>query len=120
MSEPVKLKMISVSYLQAELDKLRGTREYIKVLECGRYEPKEGEPAPKKPKKDSMLTEMSSKSTKVLEKAPKNRKNLFAGGQHSMEVYGLNSMEDLCRLVEYLEINGNFHLKHVPKDGACM
>ena len=67
-----------------------------------------------------MLTEMSSKSTKVLEKAPKNRKNLFAGGQHLVEVYGLNSMEDLCRLVEYLEINGNFHLKHVPKDWACM
>ena len=31
--EPVKLKMISVLYLQAELDKLRGTREYIEVLE---------------------------------------------------------------------------------------
>ena len=63
---------------------------------------------------------MSTNATKILEKAPKNRKNLFVGGQHSVEVYGLSSMEDLSRLVEYLEINGNFHLKHVAKDGACM
>ena len=52
--EPVKLKMISVFYLQTEMDKLQGNKDYTEVLECGRYEPKEGEPAPaKKPKKDS-------------------------------------------------------------------
>ena len=113
--------MISVSYLQAELDKLRGNKDYTEVLECDRYEPKEGEPsAGKKPKKDFLLDGMSKKSEKILEKPPRNRKNLFTGGQHSVEAYGLSSMEDLSRLVEYLEINGNFHLKHVPKDGTCM
>ena len=35
-------------------------------------------------------------------------------------MYGLSSLFDLTRLQEYLELNGGFQLKYVPKDGTCM
>ena len=56
---------------------------------------------------------------KVLGRKPTKRKAPFKGGKHTAEVFGLQNLSEVTELQEYLELNGNYHIKHVPRDGTC-
>ena len=129
------LRMVSKSFLQAQLDKLKTvekftvplTMEKAKVVKKpgdeGDGEPpskktKEGEPAAPSllQPEDDMVKSVIRSEDRVLGRKPSKRKAPFKGGKHTAEVFGL---QNLSEVTEYLELNGNYHLKHVPKDGSC-
>ena len=130
--------MVSKSFLQAQLDKLKTVEKYTVPLtmekaevvkkpdDGGDGEPpskktKEGEPsAPSllQPEDDMVKSAMRSED-RVLGRKPSKRKAPFKGGKHTAEVFGLQNLSEVTELQEYLELNGNYHLKHVPKDGSC-
>ena len=129
--------MVSPSYLQAQLDLLRTKDEYTQLLimEKAKVVPKpgEGEPPAKKAKEDDPSTSKQDpaaekvdmvqsivKSSDVVQgRKPTKRKSIFKGGKHLASIFGLKDMGEVIELQEYLELNGNFNLKHVPKDGSC-
>ena len=131
--------MVSPSYLQAQLDLLRTNNKYTQLLimEKAKVVPKagedKGEPPSKKAKEDEPSTSSQDpaaekvdmvksivKSSDVVQgRKPTKRKSIFKGGKHLASIFGLKDMGEVIELQEYLELNGNFTLKHVPKDGSC-
>ena len=93
----------------------------------------EGEPPSKKAKEDEPSTSSQDpaaekvdmvksivKSSDVVQgRKPSKRKSIFKGGKHLASIFGLKDMGEVIELQEFLELNGNFNLKHVPKDGSC-
>ena len=89
----------------------------------------DGEPPSKKSKEEpstssliqlkNMVESVIRSEDKVLGRKPSKRKAHFKGGRHTAEVFGLQNLSEVTELQEYLELNGNYHLKHVPKDGSC-
>ena len=83
---------------------------------------KEGEPSTssQQPTEEGdMVKSVVRSEDKVLGRKPSKRKAPFKGGKHTAEVFGLQNLSEVAELQEYLELNGNYHLKHVPKDGSC-
>ena len=142
VSGDVPLRMVSPSYLQAQLDLLRTNDKYTRLLimEKAKVVPKEddgeGEPPSKKAKEDDPAKSSTSsqdpaakkvdlvkavvKSSDVVQgRKPSKRKSVFKGGKHTASIFGLKNMGEVTELQEFLELNGNFNLKHVPKDGSC-
>ena len=135
VSGDVALRMVSPSYLQAQLDLLRTKDKYTQLLimEKAKVVPKagEGEPPSKKAKEDEpstsskdpekvdMVQSIVRSSDVVQGRKPTKRKSIFKGGKHLASIFGLKDMGEVMELQEYLELNGNFNLKHVPKDGSC-
>ena len=128
-ADDVALQMVSLPYLQAEIDKLKIQEKYAQVLELGQFTREEIEQnrmqAQQKQKGKRIeppkkVIDFKNVSEKVLEKKPQERKNIFKSGEQAAQVYGLSSLLDLCKLQEYLEVNRGFQLKYVPKDGTCM
>ena len=66
-----------------------------------------------------MVESIIRSEDRVLGRKPSKRKAPFKGGRHTAQVFGLQNLSELTELQEYLELNGNYHLKHVPKDGSC-
>ena len=140
VSGDVPLQMVS-PYLQAQLDLLRTNDKYTRLLimEKAKVVPKtgedKGEPPSKKSKEDEPEPSSSSKdpatekvdmvksivksSDVVQGRKPTKRRSIFKGGKHLASIFGLKDMGEVIELQEYLELNGNFTLKHVPKDGSC-
>ena len=125
--------MVSLPYLNAQLDKLKTQARFTEVFELSVFTEEEiaenrrkaeeakkkggaqkSEPAPVK------AEDLRSISDRILEKKPVARTGQFKGGEPVASVYGMPSLFKLSRLQEYLEINGGFQLKYVPKDGTCM
>ena len=137
VSGDIPLRMVSLSYLQAQLDLLRTKDAYTQLLimEKAKVVPKtgEGEPPAKKAKEDDPSTskqdpasekvnmvESIVKSSDVVQgRKPSKKRSIFRGGKHLASIFGLKDMGEVMELQEYLELNGNFNLKHVPKDGSC-
>ena len=65
-----------------------------------------------------MVKSVIRSEDRVLGRKPSKRKAPFKGGKHTAEVFGLQNLSEVTELQEYLELNGNYHLKHVPKDGS--
>ena len=133
-SEDLDLRMVSRAYLQAQIDKLKANPKFLKVLELEQFTEEEiaanrakaaqehdtrGATKKKQPE-GKKAVEYRTVSDKILENRPADREDLFKGGKQAAAVYGMGSMDKLCRLQEYLEINGGFQLKYVPKDGTCL
>ena len=128
--------MVSKSFLQAQLDKLKTVEKYTVLLTMEKAQVVrkagdggDGEPPSKKSKEEpstsspiwleNMVESVIRSGDKVLGRKPSKRKAPFKGGRHTAEVFGLQNLSEVTELQEYLELNGNYHLKHVPKDGSC-
>ena len=128
--------MVSKSFLQAQLDKLKTVEKYTVLLTMEKAQVVkkpddggDGEPPSKKSKEEpstssliqleNMVESVIRSEDKVLGRKPSKRKAPFKGGRHTAEVFGLQNLSEVTKLQEYLELNGNYHLKHVPKDGSC-
>ena len=128
--------MVSESFLQAQLDKLKTVEKYTVLLTMEKAQVVkkadaggDGEPPSKKSKEEpstsgliqleNMVESVIRSEDKVLGRKPSKRKAPFKGGRHTAEVFGLQNLSEVTELQEYLELNGNYHLKHVPKDGSC-
>ena len=130
--------MVSKSFLQAQLDKMKTVEKYTALLtmekaqvvkksgDGGNGEPptkktKEGEPSTSEqsPEEEDMVKSVVRFEDKVLGRKPTKRKAPFKGGKHTAEVFGLQNLSEVTELQEYLELNGNYHIKHVPRDGTC-
>ena len=137
-SGDLPLRMVSKSFLQAQLDKLKTVEKYTVPLTMEKAEvvkkpgdEGDGEPPSKKTKEgepsapsllqpeDDMVKSVIRSEDRVLGRKPSKRKAPFKGGKHTAEVFGLQNLSEVTELQEYLELNGNYHLKHVPKDGSC-
>ena len=130
--------MVSKSFLQVQLDKLKTVEKYTNLLTMEKVtvvqkpdDGGDGEPPAKKFKEaepstssqqlpdEDMVKMVVRSEDKVLGKRPTKRKAPFKGEKHTAEVFGLQNLSEVTELQEYLELNGNYHLKHVPKDGSC-
>ena len=130
--------MVSKSFLQVQLDKLNTVEKYTNLLTMEKVtvvqkpdDGGDGEPPAKKSKEgepstsnqqlpdEDMVKMVVRSEDRVLGKRPTKRKAPFKGGKHTAEVFGLQNLSEVTELQEYLELNGNYHLKHVPKDGSC-
>ena len=81
---------------------------------------KEGEPSTSQsPEEEDMVKSVVRFEDKVLLRKPTKRKAPFKGGRHTAEVFGLQNLSEVTELQEYLELNGNYHIKHVPRDSTC-
>ena len=128
-----RLRMVSLLYINAQLDKLKTQARFTEVFELGVFSEEEiaenrrkaeeakkkggaqkSEPVPVK------AEDLRSILDRILEKKPVARTGQLKGGEQVASVYGMPSLSKLSRLQEYLEINGGFQLKYVPKDGTCM
>ena len=125
--------MVSLSYLQAQLDKLRTQAKFNEVFQlkkltdeelkanqarAAQAEKEEREKGAKRKAPVKTTVDFRTTSEKILEKRPEKR-NTYTGGEQAAGVYGLPSLDKLVRLQEYLQTNGGFHLEFVPKDGTC-
>ena len=128
-----RLRMVSLPYLNAQLDKLKMQARFTEVFELGVFtkeeiaenrrkaeEAKKKGGAQKSGPSPVKAEDLRSISDRILEKKPVARTGQFKGGEQVASVYGMPSLSKLSRLQEYLEINGGFQLKYVPKDGTCM
>ena len=122
--------MVSLSYLQAQLDKLRSQPKFNKVFQLKKLtdeelkanqakaalaEKEEKEKGARKKKAPPKVADdLKTTSEKILEKKPEKR-DVYTGGEQAAGVYGLPSLDKLVRLQEYLQINGGFHLEFVPQ-----
>ena len=132
------LRMVSKSFLQAQPDKMKTVEKYTALLTMekakvvkkpgeGGDEPpakkaKEGEPSSSSqqpPEEEDIVKAVVRFEDKVLGRKPTKRKAPFKGGKYTAEVFGLQNLIEVTELQEYLELNGNYHIKHVPKDGSC-
>ena len=130
------LRMVSKSFLQAQLDKLKTVEKYTVPLTMEKAQVVkkpddggDGEPPSKKSKEEpstfsvlqpeNMVESVIRSEDKVLGRKPSKRKAPCKGGRHTAEVFGLQNLSEVTELQEYLELNGNYHLKHVPEDGSC-
>ena len=129
--------MVSKSFLQAQLDKMKTVEKYTALLtiekaqvvkksgeggdgELPAKKTKEGEPSTSEqsPEED-MVKSVVRFEDKVLGRKQTKRKAPLKGGKHTAEVFGLQNLSEVTELQEYLELNGNYHIKHVPRDGTC-
>ena len=136
-SGDLPLRMVSKSFLQAQLDKLKTVEKYTvpltmeKAEVVKKHDGGDGEQPSKKTKEgdpsapsllqpeDDMVKSVIRSEDRILGRKPSKRKAPFKGGKHTAEVFGLQNLSEVTELQEYLELNGNYHLKHVPKDGSC-
>ena len=135
-SGDLPLRMVSKSFLQAQLDKLKTVEKYTVPLTMEKAEVVQkaddggdGEPPSKKSKEEpstssplqpeNMVESVIRSEDRVLGRKPSKRKAPLKGGRHTAQVFGLQNLSEVTELQEYLELNGNYHLKHVPKDGSC-
>ena len=133
----LQLKMMSKSYVMAKLDSMKGRADLNTVLQLTGEEPKHkkdtGEPqqptpgsSKRKASEDSAqsskktLDASSFKSAAVKGTMPKKRKGGFTGGKEAAAIYGLRNWQEFTLLQEYLQLNGHYQVKYVPKDGSCM
>ena len=63
---------------------------------------------------ENMVESVIRSEDKVVGRKPSKRKAPFKGGRHTAEVFGLQNLSEVTELQEYLELNGNYQLKHVP------
>ena len=130
------LRMVSKSFLQAQLDKLKTVEKYTVLLTMEKTQVVkkaddggDGEPPSKKSKEEpstssliqleNMVESVIRSEDKILGRKPSKRKAPFKGGRHTAEVFVLQNLSEVTELQEYLELNRNYYLKHVPKDGSC-
>ena len=98
----IPLCMVSISYVQAQLDKLRRDARYTrkltmkkaKVVKKSGDDGALGEPQEKKLKteQENLVVSMVHEEDRILEKKPKERKYLFKGDKHIARVYGLSGL----------------------------
>ena len=121
-SDDIPLRMVSLSYLQAQLDMLKTQPKFNEVYEledltaeelaanqarAAQAEKEEKEKGAKKKAPPKVAIDFRTISEKILEKKPEKR-DVYTGGEQAAGVYGLPSLDKLVRLQEYLQINGGF------------
>ena len=109
-SDDLPLRMVSKSFLQAQLDKLKTVEKYTVPLTMEKAEVVkkpddggDGEPPSKKTKEgepsapsllqpeDDMVKSVIRNEDRVLGRKPSKRKAPFKGGKHTAEVFGLHT-----------------------------
>ena len=109
--------MVSKSFLQAQLDKMKTVEKYTALLtmkkaqvvkksgDGGDGEPpakksKEGEPSTSEqsPEEEDMVKSVVRFEDKVLGRKPTKRKAPFKGGKHTAEVFGLQNLSEVTEL----------------------
>ena len=128
--------MYTLSYVQAELDKLQTQSKFTKILQLEKPapsadpEPKEGEeevsaekstrssvPAPPPPTPLQRSENWVSNLPDIKMPPKYAGQEKYKGGA---DIYSLTNASQLSRVGHYLFLNGKLELSPIPKDGACM
>ena len=133
---PCELKMYTMAYVQAELDKLQTKSKFTKILQLEKPAPP-ADPGPTEVEEE-VSAERSTRSSvpappppTPLQKSEKWVSNLpdikmppkYAGQEKykgGADIYSLANASQLSRVGHYLWLNGKLELSPTPKDGACM
>ena len=139
-SEPADcaLKMYTLSYVQAELDKLQTQSKFTKILQVEKPTPA-ADPEPTEGEEEVSAGRSTRSSVPIpvpppptpLQKSEKWVSNLpdikmppkYAGQEKykgGADRYSLANASQLSRVGHYLWLNGELELSPTPKDGACM